>query len=98
MAINTYDIGDLTVVEANFSDAETPVDPTTVTLRIMAPDEMTTTWVFGTNPEVTNPTVGNYRALIKLDLSGLWHYRWESTGAGQAAEEGALRVRPSIFA
>ena len=67
----------------------------TLTLRVQPPSGAALTFVFGTNPEVVKTAVGAYRADITVNRAGHWSYRWESTGTGEAAEEGWFTVRPS---
>jgi len=81
-----YDIGDRVTLTANFTDAGTPVEPTTVTCAVKAPSGTTT------SPSVTN-TSGTYSATVDPDEQGAWYYRFTGTGTYVAAEEGTFRVR-----
>jgi hypothetical protein len=40
---------------------------------------------------------GNYHVDVNADESGTWFYRFESTGTGQAADEGTFEVSESHF-
>ena len=95
MAYNTHDLGDLVRVEGKFYTATTGVlaDPTVVKLTIREPDATLTTYVYGTDAALVKASTGTYYADINADLVGMWHYRWWSTGTGQAAEEGRFRIR-----
>jgi hypothetical protein len=85
-----WDVGDAPTIYIDFVDnAGTPANPTSVTLRVRRPDG--TVDVLPTTPTA----VGHYEAVVPLDAHGTWRYRWEGTGAVQAAEEGELLVRRS---
>ena len=92
MAINTYDKGDRARLKATFSDdAGALADPTAVVLRIKDPTGAVTT------PAPTRDSLGVYSYALSLNAEGEWHYRFEGTGAVEAAGERVLRVRDSIF-
>lgn len=81
-----YDIGDKITLEASFTDAGVLVDPTTVSCIVRSPsDEITERDVTG--------EAGHYTAEIEPNEAGTWWYRFEGTGAYQAAEEGEFAVR-----
>lgn len=91
---NSHDLGDLVRVSAVFSDVETSaaLDPGVVNLSVKTPAAVVTTYVYGTDPEIVKDSVGNYHADIDANEAGTWHYRWWSTGNGQAAEEQSYTV------
>lgn len=93
-----YDVGDLARVTAVFTDGETgaAVDPDTVSLQYRPDGDETITLVYGTDAEVVKDSTGHYHADIDLDSAGTWRYRWQSTGEGQAAEEGYFMVRTQM--
>ena len=99
MTINAHQAGDLVRVTAAFTDPadDTPVDPDDVLLDVRKGDGSTATHAFSTSPAtVVKDSVGNYHAdLDTTGLAGTWHYRWYSTGAGQAAEHNVFTVEPS---
>lgn len=85
------DIGDAPILTWRvYSDADktTPADAT-VTLTVKAPDGTTTT------PSVTHSATGVYSVTVSMTASGPWLYRWQATGAVQAADEGRILVRQS---
>lgn len=93
---NYYDIGDLVRISGAFYDkltSDIPVDPTTVTLTIRKPSGVLVTKTYPA--DITRIILGSYYADISVDVSGMWYYRWASTGVGQAAEEGSFWVRSS---
>lgn len=90
----SYDVGDIAVLTAQFTNEDdAPVNPTTVEIVIRDPAGESTTYVFDTDGEVTNPATGFYKAEIPATLVGTYGYRWRSTGPGQAAEPSQFRVR-----
>jgi len=89
---STYDKGDLLRVGAAFTNqAGAAVDPTTVTFKTRQ-NQITTSYVYGTAPNVIKDSVGNYHADIDLSATGIWYIRAESTGTGQAAAEAQITV------
>jgi len=94
----SYDEGDLVRATAAFTDSGgSALDPDTVTVKYMAPDGTETTKVYGTDAEVVKDSTGNYHIDISVAAYGIWHYHWESTGTGQAAEETDFLVAKSKF-
>jgi len=100
---NTYDIGDLVVCDAVFTDVDTgaPQDPTVVTFIYKEPDGSETTRVFPAS--ITKVSVGHYESAVDIAAAlprpqGEWFYRWAGSGAvGQSAAEGRFMIRPSHF-
>jgi hypothetical protein len=93
----TYDIGDVVRVTCTFTNgAGANTDPTTVTLKVKTPAQVTTpyTWALGT---VTRSAVGIFYKDISLTMSGEWFYRFEGTGAVESAEEANILVEASEF-
>jgi hypothetical protein len=99
MTINVYQKGDLVTVAVEFLDSDdAPVDPDTVTFLYTPPSGTTVEFAFSDSPsEVVKDSVGNYHVDLVPDESGQYFYRWESTGSGQAAENGEFMVEPSNF-
>lgn len=96
--INAYARGALVRASAAFSAANgAAVDPTTVRLRFMTPVGTVTTWTHGVDGQLVKDAVGSYRADIDAASEGQWHYRWEGTGANQAAAEGQFTVTVGVF-
>lgn len=97
---HSYDIGDQVVCTAVFTDADSgaAIDPTAVYFQIKTPITKTiTSYQYGVDPEVENPSVGTYTIAIALTEHGIWYYRWYSTGTGMAAGENRFDVRDSEF-
>lgn len=100
--MSTYYVGDTIRVAATFRNpANALVDPTTVTLTFTLAG-VPTVYVYGTDPELSNPTVGSYTLNYTAATAGSVAYVWESTGASTVARTGgftvlASRVVPSSF-
>ncbi len=98
MPFSSYDSGDLVVISAAFTDRNSAaLDPSTVTFKIKDPNNLDTTYVYGTDAEVVKDSVGNYHIDISAAIVGRYYYRYESTGTGQAAEEGSFEVKDGVF-
>jgi len=91
---NTYDCGDVIRLTAAFTDiANTPADPTVVTLRVKQPDA--TVAVHSYPGDITKDGTGAYHFNLAITESGDWYYRFEGTGAVQAASETLFHVHRS---
>ena len=99
MSINTYTKGQLVPVTGLFEEADgDDVDPSTVTLRVLSPSGINTVYIYGGSPDtIDKDSVGNYHVDINANEIGDWFYKWESTGSGQAAQEGQFMVQPDHF-
>jgi uncharacterized protein YfaS (alpha-2-macroglobulin family) len=94
--IDTYDKGDRPIIFADFKKASGEASNATVTLKLINPDGTQST-----RTAVQVGAVGHYEyelALTGADaISGVWEYRFQATGALEAAEEGKFSVRKSKF-
>jgi hypothetical protein len=80
------------------NNGETDIDPATVTLKVRSPDGGITTFLYGTDAALVRLNTGDYLLDYVPDRAGKWHYRWETTGAGQTiAIEGIFYVQASPF-
>jgi hypothetical protein len=83
------------------ADGSLPVgvgqDPTTVTFKVKQPNGTVDDYVYGTDVEVVKQVAGSYHITIAAAVDGLWRYRWESTGPGQAATEERFYVRSEFY-
>ncbi len=95
--IHSYDLGDLVRVYTStpFTDVATGdvIDPDAVKVSTKDPAGAVVTYVYGVDNGVIKNDTGDYEMNIDANLSGIWYYRWWSTGDGQAAEEKFFRVR-----
>lgn len=86
-------------IAANFQDDErVDIDPDTITVKIMSPQGTISSYVYATDAEVIKASTGDYYIDYTPNASGLWHYRWETTGENESiAVEGQFRVMSSPF-
>jgi hypothetical protein len=93
-----YDIGDMVRFTAQFYNAnDVLTDPSTVGIKLLAPDNSEVTYAFGTDPELTRESAGIYQLDLKLEQAGRYFYRWEGAGVVTSAEEEEFYVRLSRF-
>lgn len=96
--MNQYSKGDLVRCSASFADsAGAATNPTAVLFQVKTPAGTTTTYVYGTDAQLVRPSTGNYYVDVDASQVGTYHYRFYSTGTGQAADEGSFRVKDSNF-
>lgn len=95
---NSYDFGDLVYVKGEFTDKDTgdPLDPTTISITVRSPSGVITTYLYLTDSEVVRDSTGIYHAAIDATESGMWYYRWWSTGSGQASDEQRYEVLEAL--
>lgn len=94
MTINVYQLGDSPRISAEFRNAAgTLIDPTTVTFKFTTPSGVVTPYVYPAAQVVKDGT-GLYHVDLSVNERGIWLYRWESTGTGQAAEQHEFTVEP----
>lgn len=95
---NAYDVGDLVRISATFANVSgVNADPTTVKAKFKNPAGTVTTYTYGTDVQLVKDATGKYHVDISITSNGEWWYRWEGTGAVQAAEENDFVVRKSQF-
>jgi len=98
--INEYDEGTLVIVSTSpgfQSPSGTLIDPSTVKLDVITPDNVLTTTTYGGSGPypITRVSTGIYQAsLDTTGKPGRWQYRWYATGTGQAAATNEFFVRP----
>lgn len=93
---NLYDLGDLVRVSGTFkTQAGAAIDPSTVSFEFRRPDGTVTSYAYPAT--IVRDSLGTYHVDIDANAPGTWRYRWESTGTGQAAEEGAFVVKESAL-
>lgn len=80
------------------NDQGEDIDPDTVTFKLSSPNGTITTFVYGTDAEVSKTSTGDYYIDVIPDLPGRWFFRWDSTGMNKAtAVEGDFVVQTSAF-
>ena len=94
MATNIYIQGATVKLSAHFSVNKISQDPTTITLRVKSPLDKTTVYTYALS-QLTKEGTGIYYRNVKMDIPGLWHYRFEGTGAVEAVSEKNITIRKS---
>lgn len=91
---NDYTVGALVRLKGTFTDASgVAADPGTVTLLVWTPGAASSTSrVYGTDPNVIKDGVGLYHYDQDVEAAGTWRYRWQGTGAVQAAGEASFKA------
>lgn len=89
MAINIYTQGELVRISASFANGASPIDPGSVFVNLRYP---TGGSALISGSLITNASPGVYQTDIDASLPGRWHYRWYSTGCGQAAKANYFKV------
>lgn len=99
LRLGVYQLGTAVTITETFKVLDVPTDPTTVTYAVVDPDGVETLYVFGTAPEVTNPSVGVYVLdLPALTVPGTWIYTITGTGAVEAVGSGEFTMLQSSVA
>lgn len=86
-------------IAANFqTGADIDVDPTTVVIKFYSPAGEVTSYTYGTDAALVKANAGDYYIDFTPDRSGLWNWRWITTGTNtELAHEGSFRVQYSPF-
>lgn len=90
---NVYETGDLVRLRTNppFADASgSPADPTTVTLRVLDPTGVATTYTYPA--DILKDSTGAYHYDLQVATAGWWFYRWIGTGTVTAQDEQQFEV------
>lgn len=97
--VKEYDLGDAVTVTAVFKNplTQAALDPTAVFFEYKDPAGTVVPYEYGVDAALVKDATGNYHVDVDANAAGKWFYRFYSTGAGQAAEEGAFKVRRSKF-
>lgn len=78
------------------TEEATPTNPTTVTFKILAPNNVETEYVFAVDVNVTNPLTGTFVCSLSPPLPpGTYRYRCDGTGAVEASSEDFFDVLES---
>jgi hypothetical protein len=91
--MGVYTAGTAVTITETFKILNVPTDPTTVTFTVQDPGGVDTSYVFGVDPEVTNPDVGDYvLQLPALTQPGIYYYTVVGTGAVEASGGGDFTI------
>lgn len=94
---NVY-VGDWPKFTATFTDInDTPTDPSTITFKFRNEYRTATSYVYGTDSEVTKDSTGVYTARVQMDYPGTMFVRVESDSTFGAAYEDEFEVQPARF-
>lgn len=95
---SVYQKGDLVRCSGSFAIGGTNTDPTTVTFKYEDAGGTETSYVYNTDDELVKDSTGIYHVDVSAGSPvGIWYYRFESTGTGQAAAESSFLVEDSKF-
>jgi hypothetical protein len=97
VAVNTYDIGDVVRLSANFNDTTQDVDPAGVTFKIKTPVGTVVTLVYGVDGAVVKDSTGDYHVDYEPPVEGTYYYRAVGTTTNKGAAESRFVVRESRF-
>ena len=88
MTTPAHDIGDLRRLAVLFKNlAGQPSDPTGIIFKIREPDDVLTTFTFGTDVELVKSSVGSYHVDFTISKSGRHVWRFAGSGNLVATEE-----------
>lgn len=84
--MNVYAEGQIVTVTGTFKNALLVLtDPTNVFLTVKTPDEVETTYTYGSGAQISKSSTGVYTSdLDTTGKRGLWIFTWWSTGICQA--------------
>ena len=91
----TLHVGDTNRVKVWFydtDDLDTPADPTSLSVLIVSPSGTRTTYVYGTDDEITRLDTGVYRISIPCTESKGWAFTITAAGAVAGVESGHFNV------
>jgi hypothetical protein len=95
---NTHDKGDLVQCTGTWTDsAGVATDPTAVKFSFITPAGVQTNYVYGTDAALVKSSTCVYYVNISAATSGMYQYRFYSTGTGQAAETAVFYVAEDVF-
>jgi hypothetical protein len=98
LVVKCFPRGSLVRLTASFTDMDgLAVDPASVSVSTLDPDLDIVSKSYPVDAEVIKDDVGEYHYDADASKSGAWSFRWEGTGAGQAAAEGKFTVNSSAF-
>lgn len=97
--IKEFKLGASVRVRGTFTDPSTgaAIDPSVVKVSYRKGTDAIVTKTFGTDVEVVKEAAGIYYLDLDLNAVGNWYWRIWSTGTGQTADEGTIKVVQSNF-
>lgn len=97
MTTTSYPIGDGFRLQGTFTVDDVLTDPSTIVFQLKDPDDIITTFTYGTDAEVVRDSLGVYHMDVTVTKPLTWYYRIVGTGAVIAAVEGAFAGAQSKF-
>lgn len=95
--MSEYNLYDEFQRQATFTLDGTASDPGTVTFWMQTPDGAETSYVYGTDSELTKEGTGVYLFALELTQAGVHRWRFAGSSPVSESEEGRFTVRPSVF-
>ena len=93
-----FDVGDLARATATFKDEDDQVvDPANVYFQVKDPVGALLDYQYGVDAELVKESTGVYHVDVSVTMPGEWHYRFYSTGSGQAAIEDVFYGKETHF-
>lgn len=71
----------------------TAVDPANVFFKFKTPGRVETIYQYGVDVELVKDSTGNYHVDIDANETGIWKWKFYSTGSGQAADAGRFTIQ-----
>jgi hypothetical protein len=95
--VSHYKIGALVRCRGRWLYQGYPRDPVALSFRFRTRAGATTTYVYGSDPEIVKQSTGYYYVDVSATTAGEWAYSFSSTGWTQAADEKTFTVDESEF-
>lgn len=84
----SFHVGALVRLKATFTNATLPIDPAAVSIFVADPAGDVTEYTYGGEGTIVKESPGVYYLDFSIpDQPGIWYWRAQSTGTGQAAKE-----------
>lgn len=87
-----YRLNEIVKISTTFTVSDVLTDPTTVTLAVTTPADVTTTYVYGTDAALVRASTGSYYLNQTASALGVWQYVWTSTGTAASVKESYFTV------
>lgn len=93
--MNTYELGDLVLLDNTYTVDGQPANPTSATLTIAPPGQAPVTLHWPTPAELAVLGVGEFEYPYSPSVPGLYAYTWAGTGFAEGARTAYFEVRPA---
>lgn len=90
------DANELATVRNIFKVNNVPTDPTTISLIITDPNQVSTTYTFAA-AQITKNGTGDYQKDIASNIEGDWTYEWVGTGTASDVTTGTWHVFGTVL-